>query len=108
MLRQELVLFHRCAGIHCGIIFDQASAPTNIRDVGAGHAANLPAVPETMHPNLGAYLHEILCISAVYVGGPTCSPFALMCLTWKSCVDESEQRVRAWNSDNLPICRRSR
>lgn len=47
---------------------------------------------------------KICCIGAGYVGGPTSSVLALMCPQIKvTVVDQSEQRISQWNSDQLPI-----
>ncbi|XP_061105109.1 UDP-glucose 6-dehydrogenase-like [Conger conger] len=47
---------------------------------------------------------RICCIGAGYVGGPTCSVIAQMCPeVTVTVVDLNEERIRAWNSDNLPI-----
>ncbi|KAJ8348318.1 hypothetical protein SKAU_G00269070 [Synaphobranchus kaupii] len=47
---------------------------------------------------------SICCIGAGYVGGPTCSVIAHMCPdVTVTVVDLNEERIRAWNSDNLPI-----
>lgn len=46
----------------------------------------------------------ICCIGAGYVGGPTCSVIALKCPDIKVVVtDKNEARIKAWNSDNLPV-----
>ncbi|XP_019362155.1 PREDICTED: UDP-glucose 6-dehydrogenase-like [Gavialis gangeticus] len=46
----------------------------------------------------------ICCIGAGYVGGPTCSVIAQMCPEIAvTVVDVNEERIRAWNSDQLPI-----
>jgi len=56
------------------------------------------------HPTLGVRLHNICCIGAGYVGGPTCATIALMCPHVKvTIVDLNVQRIAAWNSDDLPI-----
>ncbi|NWI13687.1 UGDH dehydrogenase, partial [Crypturellus soui] len=51
-----------------------------------------------------ALVKRICCIGAGYVGGPTCSVIAQMCpeLT-VTVVDVNEERIRAWNSEQLPI-----
>ena len=47
---------------------------------------------------------KICCIGAGYVGGPTCSVIAHKCPDIQATVvDKSEQRVKEWNSDHLPI-----
>ncbi|KAG5853359.1 hypothetical protein ANANG_G00072450 [Anguilla anguilla] len=47
---------------------------------------------------------RICCIGAGYVGGPTCSVIAQMCPdVTVTVVDVNEDRIRAWNSDSLPI-----
>lgn len=47
---------------------------------------------------------NICCIGAGYVGGPTCSVIAYKCPDIQvTVVDLSQQRIDAWNSDNLPI-----
>ena len=47
---------------------------------------------------------SILCIGAGYVGGPTMAMIALKCPDRRvTVVDINEARIRAWNSDNLPI-----
>jgi len=47
---------------------------------------------------------KICCIGAGYVGGPTCSVIAHKCPDIQvTVVDLSEQRVKEWNSDRLPI-----
>lgn len=47
---------------------------------------------------------KILCVGAGYVGGPTMTIIANKCPTYKiTVVDRSEERIRAWNSDSLPI-----
>merc|ERR1719197_1944815 len=56
------------------------------------------------HPTLGVRLHNICCIGAGYVGGPTCATIALMCPhVTVTIVDLNEKRIAAWNSDDLPI-----
>lgn len=49
-------------------------------------------------------IKRICCIGAGYVGGPTCSVIAHMCpgIT-VTVVDINESRIKAWNSDPLPI-----
>ncbi|KND03198.1 nucleotide sugar dehydrogenase [Spizellomyces punctatus DAOM BR117] len=47
---------------------------------------------------------KICCIGAGYVGGPTCAVIAYKCPTVTvTIVDLNEDRIAAWNSDNLPI-----
>ena len=47
---------------------------------------------------------NILCIGAGYVGGPTMAVIALKCPQYRVVVvDINEQRIRDWQSDNLPI-----
>lgn len=47
---------------------------------------------------------KILCIGAGYVGGPTMAMIALKCPAYKvTVVDINEQRIREWQSENLPI-----
>jgi len=49
-------------------------------------------------------IKKICCIGAGYVGGPTCSVIALKCPDVQvTVVDLNEDRINAWNSDNLPI-----
>ncbi|XP_064419348.1 UDP-glucose 6-dehydrogenase isoform X2 [Latimeria chalumnae] len=49
-------------------------------------------------------IKKICCIGAGYVGGPTCSVIAHMCPEIKvTVVDVNEARVKAWNSNTLPI-----
>merc|ERR1712051_1182599 len=49
-------------------------------------------------------MHNICCIGAGYVGGPTCATIALKCPHVKvTIVDLNEARIAAWNSDELPI-----
>jgi len=49
-------------------------------------------------------VRKICCIGAGYVGGPTCSVIALKCPDIKvTVVDKSEQRIKEWNSDHLPV-----
>lgn len=46
----------------------------------------------------------ILCIGAGYVGGPSMAVFACKCADYKFIVaDINEDRIRAWNSEMLPI-----
>ena len=47
---------------------------------------------------------QILCIGAGYVGGPTMAVIADRCPDYVvTVVDINEQRIAAWNSDQLPI-----
>ena len=47
---------------------------------------------------------NICCIGAGYVGGPTCSIIAYKCPHIQvNVVDLSQERIKAWNSDHLPI-----
>ena len=49
-------------------------------------------------------IQTIACIGAGYVGGPTCSIIAQKCPDIEVIVvDLSQQRIDAWNSDDLPI-----
>ena len=49
-------------------------------------------------------IKRICCIGAGYVGGPTCSVIAHMCPEITvTVVDVNESRIKAWNSDVLPI-----
>uniref|UniRef100_A0A8B9H3C5 UDP-glucose 6-dehydrogenase n=1 Tax=Astyanax mexicanus TaxID=7994 RepID=A0A8B9H3C5_ASTMX len=49
-------------------------------------------------------IKRICCIGAGYVGGPTCSVIASMCPeVTVTVVDVNESRIKAWNSDTLPI-----
>lgn len=49
-------------------------------------------------------IRKICCIGAGYVGGPTCSVIASMCPeVTVTVVDVNESRIKAWNSDTLPI-----
>lgn len=49
-------------------------------------------------------IKKICCIGAGYVGGPTCSVIAHMCPEITvTVVDVNESRIKAWNSDTLPI-----
>lgn len=50
------------------------------------------------------YKKKILCIGAGYVGGPTMAMIALKCPHYRvTVVDINEQKIREWQSDNLPI-----
>ncbi|MCK4888523.1 MAG: nucleotide sugar dehydrogenase, partial [Candidatus Aminicenantes bacterium] len=47
---------------------------------------------------------RILCIGAGYVGGPTMAVIALKCPEFRiDVVDINQDRIDAWNSDDLPI-----
>jgi UDPglucose 6-dehydrogenase len=47
---------------------------------------------------------EILCIGAGYVGGPTMAIIASKCPNYRiEVVDINEEKIRQWNSDNIPI-----
>ena len=47
---------------------------------------------------------NILCIGAGYVGGPTMAVIASQCPRYKvTVVDINSEKIRAWNSDHLPI-----
>lgn len=47
---------------------------------------------------------RILCIGAGYVGGPTMAVIALKCPEYRiDVVDISSERIKAWNSEDLPI-----
>ncbi len=49
-------------------------------------------------------MKKILCIGAGYVGGPTMAVIADKCPQYTvTVVDINEQRIAAWNSDELPI-----
>lgn len=49
-------------------------------------------------------IKRICCIGAGYVGGPTCSVIAQMCPEITvTVVDINDSRIKAWNSDTLPI-----
>ena len=49
-------------------------------------------------------VRRICCIGAGYVGGPTSAVIAKMCPQIKvNVVDSSEERIRQWNSSELPI-----
>merc|ERR1712113_952525 len=66
--------------------------------------SSVTAAAPAEHPTLGVRLHNICCIGAGYVGGPTCATIALKCPHVKvTIVDLNEQRIAAWNSDSLPI-----
>lgn len=47
---------------------------------------------------------NILCIGAGYVGGPTMAVIAMKCPEYRiTVVDINEDRIKAWNSNHLPI-----
>lgn len=47
---------------------------------------------------------NICCIGAGYVGGPTMAMIARKCKDYKvTVVDINQERINAWNSDNLPV-----
>jgi len=49
-------------------------------------------------------MKKILCIGAGYVGGPTMAVIARKCPQYRvTVVDVNEERIRAWQSDSLPI-----
>lgn len=49
-------------------------------------------------------VENICCIGAGYVGGPSCAIIALKCPHIQvNVVDLSVDRIKAWNSENLPI-----
>lgn len=49
-------------------------------------------------------MKNILCIGAGYVGGPTMAMIAKKCPEYKIVVvDINEQRIKSWNSEQLPI-----
>ncbi|MGD8385634.1 MAG: nucleotide sugar dehydrogenase [Desulfobacteraceae bacterium] len=51
-----------------------------------------------------AFEKEILCIGAGYVGGPTMAVIADRCPQYRvHVVDINDEKIRAWNSDQLPI-----
>jgi UDPglucose 6-dehydrogenase len=57
-----------------------------------------------VHNKLGIRLGKLCCIGAGYVGGPTMATIALKCPDIiVTIVDTSEDRINAWNSDDLPI-----
>merc|ERR1711997_995658 len=72
--------------------------------MGVPKAMSAAPMAEKTHPTLGVRLHNICCIGAGYVGGPTCATIALMCPHVKvTIVDLNEKRIAAWNSYDLPI-----
>ena len=49
-------------------------------------------------------IKNVICIGAGYVGGPTCCVIAKKCPHIKvTVVDLSQERIDAWNSEQLPI-----
>jgi UDPglucose 6-dehydrogenase len=53
---------------------------------------------------IGMFSKRIACIGAGYVGGPTMAVIAMKCPQYKvSVVDISEPRIKAWQTDDLPI-----
>ncbi len=51
-----------------------------------------------------SFYKHVVCIGAGYVGGPTMTVIANQCPDYKvTVVDISEPRIKAWNSDELPI-----
>merc|ERR1712050_607549 len=73
-----------------------------LRSLGQSRLLRMTAPDE--HGVLGVRLHRICCIGAGYVGGPTCATIALKCPHVKvTIVDLNEERIAAWNSDELPI-----
>lgn len=49
-------------------------------------------------------IRNVICIGAGYVGGPTCCVIAKKCPHIKvTVVDLSQERIDAWNSEELPI-----
>ena len=47
---------------------------------------------------------RILCIGAGYVGGPTMAVIAAKCPQYKvTIIDINEEKIKAWQSDQLPI-----
>ena len=50
------------------------------------------------------FVKKIVCVGAGYVGGPTMTVIANKCPNYKiTVVDISQQRIDAWNSNQLPI-----
>ena len=51
-----------------------------------------------------AFVKNILCIGAGYVGGPTMAMIAYKCPRYKvTVVDINRERIAQWNSDRLPV-----
>ena len=49
-------------------------------------------------------MKNLLCIGAGYVGGPTMAMIACKCPEYRvTVVDIDAERIRAWQSDHLPI-----
>jgi len=47
---------------------------------------------------------NLLCIGAGYVGGPTMAMIAAKCPQYKvTVVDINEEKIKAWQTDELPI-----
>jgi UDPglucose 6-dehydrogenase len=60
--------------------------------------ADVKTVEETL------FSKRIACIGAGYVGGPTMAVIAMKCPQYKvNVVDVSEARIKAWQTDSLPI-----
>jgi UDPglucose 6-dehydrogenase len=56
------------------------------------------------HGRIGMFTKRIACIGAGYVGGPTMAVIAMKCPQYRvNVVDVSEPRIKAWQTDNLPI-----
>jgi UDPglucose 6-dehydrogenase len=50
------------------------------------------------------YTKNILCIGAGYVGGPTMAMIAAKCPQYKvTVVDINKEKIKAWQTDDLPI-----
>lgn len=55
-------------------------------------------------PNWKMVVRDICCVGAGYVGGPTTATIAFKCPNIRvTVVDMNEEKIRQWNSDNLPI-----
>ncbi len=53
---------------------------------------------------MSPFKKEILCIGAGYVGGPTMAVMAYKCKNYRfTVVDINPQRIKQWNSEQLPI-----
>jgi hypothetical protein len=51
-----------------------------------------------------SFKKNILCIGAGYVGGPTMVMIARKCPQYRvTVVDINPERIRQWNSDDLPV-----
>ena len=60
--------------------------------------------PIDIRMNENKFAKKIVCVGAGYVGGPTMVVIANKCPDYKvTVVDISEERINAWNSDELPI-----